>query len=797
MRISTWLVFFLIMGLTAISQPGKGIIIGNILDSTSRKSIPGATVQLSGFTGNYKSSEKITDKNGNFSFTELPFGYYRVTITAVGLTTLKIDSIHLREERFDFNLADIQLSTHSKELETVIIYSEKPLIQSKDGNITFNAGESALAAGTNASELLNNTPLVTKDPSGKILVRGKEPKILIDDKPIELNLQQLQDLLESLPGSSIEKIEVLTNPPPQYANEPGGVINITTRKGRVGMGARMAVSAGTRGEGNINWNFNYRKNKIALNINASSAFNRYEGNGNTERKNMYADSINFFRTKNNYLNKSTRPNLRINLDYEIAKNQGLNFVITYNQNDFNNRNTTGYTHINRFDEIYKLSERMIHSEGDNYNTGFSLTYSLKGKTIAEQLRIFTGANFSITENNRLFYQQFFNPDHSPNGIDSTQQQLTDNHSNGYYTRIQYDKPLANKKTFLSLGTAYNRDNSHIEADANYEKKPEGVLVRLELLSNNFKFHRDLTNFRASIKQLLGENFSITTGLAAEATTIHFDLLKEGREVSNSYWNFLPFGNINKHWKDKLNLTFSYRRTIRRPGIFELNPTVDFSDPYNIRFGNYQLDPSLAHNFDLVAGRTRPKYFVNIGTGFNLVQDIFSQLRTLLPDGKTQVTWENISNRKEYELSTWNGITITKRLRTNLSASYTFNEYSLYDRQVRKFRNGSSFTTNLNGTYTIKDIWNYTGSFTLNRFANPQGSVSWNLSMNVGVQRKFFDKRFIVTLNFIDPFRNQLTHSYTYGQNFELKSFTTTQTKNFRLTLAYNFKNLVKKKRVEH
>ena len=55
------------------------------------------------------------------------------------------------------------------------------------------------------------------------MVRGKEPKILIDDKPVELNLQQLQDLLESMPGSSIEKIEVMTNPPPQYANEQGGV----------------------------------------------------------------------------------------------------------------------------------------------------------------------------------------------------------------------------------------------------------------------------------------------------------------------------------------------------------------------------------------------------------------------------------------------------------------------------------------------------------------------------------------------------------------------------------------------
>jgi len=797
MKSFAWLAFFLFSGLVALSQDGKkaknGIIMGNLVDSSSQKPIPGATVQvISAVSGKYK-SEILSDKNGSFSFTDLPFGYYRLLITSFGFTPLRIDSIHVREERFDFNLADIGLTVSSKELETVIVYAEKPLIESKDGNITFNAAESAVAAGSNASELLSNVPLVTKDPNGKILVRGKEPKILIDDKPVELNLQQLQDLLESLPGSSIEKIEVMTNPPPQYANEQGGVINIVTRKGKIGMGGRISVSAGTRGERSINGNFNYRKNKFAININAGAGFNRFEGMGNSERKNIYTDSVNFFNTENNYLNKNTRPNFRINMDYELSKNRTLNFVANYNQNDFNNRNITEYTNINRFDEIYKLSERRIQSDGNSYNPNLNLTYTHRGKKAGEQLRIITGTNLSLSNNNRVFYQQFFQPDHTPNGVDSTQDQLTRNRSAGYYTRINYDKPLANRKTFLSFGGSYNRSNSHIIVDAEYMKKPEGIFVKIDLLSNDFKFHQDITILRASVKQLLGENFSITAGLAAEATVINFDMLKDGMEAGNSYWNFLPFGNINKSWKDRLNLTFSYRRTIRRPGINELNPTIDFSDPYNTRFGNSRLRPSLAHNFDFVAGRTKPKYFVNLGVGFNIVEDIFSQLRTLLPEGKTQVTWENISNRKEYEISSWNGFTLTRKIKINLSTSYTYNEYSLYDRTVRRFRNGGSFTSNLNSNYSHKDIWNYTGSFTLNRFANPQGSISWNLSMNVGVQKKFFDKRFIVTMNFIDPFRNQQTHSFTYGTNFELRSFNTTQTRNYRLTLAYNFTKTAKKK----
>jgi sarcosine oxidase delta subunit len=187
------------------------------------------------------------------------------------------------------------------------------------------------------------------------------------------------------------------------------------------------------------------------------------------------------------------------------------------------------------------------------------------------------------------------------------------------------------------------------------------------------------------------------------------------------------------------------------------------------------------------------YYINLGLGYNLVKDIFSQVRTLLPDGRTQITWENINGRKEYEVSTWGGLTINRKLRANLSSSYTFNQYSSFDRTVNRYRNGGSFTSNINSTYTPRDTWNLTGSFTFNRFANPQGYARWNWSMNAGIQRKFFEKRFTVTVNIIDPFSQQRNRNYTYGTNFYLQSFSTTNTRNFRLSLGYNFIKVAKKK----
>jgi hypothetical protein len=778
----------------SFSQNNPGIITGNLMDST-KKALQGATVQLLPLADSLPKKTSLTDKDGGFTLTDIPFGYYKLQFSFVGFQSLILDSIWFRKERFDFNLNDIFLKTKtsSENLDEVIVYAEKPLVQSKEGNITFNAGESALAAGSNASELLQNVPLVTKDPNGKILVRGKEPKILIDDKPVELNLQQLQDLLESMPGSSIEKIEVMTNPPPQYANEQGGVINIVTKKGRVGISGRISLSAGTRGEGSLNGSFTYRKKGLAINMNGGTGYNRFEGNGYSIRENIYADSTNHFNTKSNSLSKSWRPNFRTNVDYDISNNQSLNLVLNYNQNDYHNRNETEYTNLNRFDSIYKLSERTVNNQGDSYSPNMSFSYTLKQKDFAT-LKIISSYSYSGSNSDRDFYQQYFYPDHTANGSDSTQQQLTDNKTHGYNIRLNYDKPFANKKTFVSLGGYYNRSKNHIVVDASYLKKPDDVLVTLDPLSNDFNFYQTISNLRGSIKQILAENFSITAGLSAEATDIWFQLFKEKRDVKNNYWSFLPFGNINRNWKENLNLTFSYRRTIRRPGISELNPTIDFGDPYNVRFGNPDLVASTAHNFDLVLGKTKPLYYTNLGVGYNIVQDVFAQVRTLLADGKTQITYENISGRKEYEVSTWNGYTISKKLRTNLSASYIYSTYSDFDHVVRHFRDGGSFTSNLNATFIPKDIWNITASFTLNRFANPQGYAKWNTGMNLGVQKKFLEKRLVVTFNAIDPFVQQENRSFTFAPNFNLQSFSTTNTRNFRLSVGYLFNNQPKKKK---
>lgn len=769
-----------------------GLLIGNILDIATNKPIAFATLTLQSINDSTIKLMQVADKNGAFEFEKIPFDYYKLLIVATGYTTYSLDSIYFRAERYDFNLGDIKLSTQSTDLMEVVVYSEKPIIENKDGKLIYNVGESALSNGSSTAELLKTMPLINNDPNGKILLKGKEPKILIDDKPTDLNAEQLRDLLESLPGSSIEKIELMTNPPPEYASESGGVINIITKKGKVGLTGKTTLSTGTRGEANLATNLSYRQQKFSLNTTLGVGGSIFKGENYSRRENFYRDSSNKFNTDGYFTNKNLRPNLRFKLDYEIDKYKSAGFTYQGNLNFFDNYSKTAFTNINRFEQPYRYSSRENESKGNGYSHAVTLNYNIKGKkTPGEVLRIILNGSVGKNDNDRDFFQLYATGEFVPIG-DSTQNQFFNTFSNSFSARISYDKPFSKKITF-STGATFQRNSYHSLLNTSFLSKSDSAFITNDLLSNDFKFHQNVSTVRAAFTLNLLKDFRIIAGVQAEHTQMNFEFFKgNSSDVANDYWNFLPTVTIRKEFNKELNTSLVYRATIRRPGLGELNPNIDYSDPFNLRFGNPFLLPTLADNYDWNVSYIRGKYYFNTSVGYNRIKNIFNSIRTLIEAGKTQVTWQNIADRNEYEASVWGGYSFSKKFRMNTSVGYTFIEYGEAEKILYKYIDGSTFYTSVNFSFIPTSTLTIDGNTRYSSFATPQGRSRSNLTMNIGVQKKFFDKRFIVAFNIIDPFRVQQQITQTFGTNFNLESFNSVNTRNFRISFSYQLNKLVKK-----
>lgn len=773
-------------------QNRTGTISGNIFQIGTTP-VTNATVELCPINQTKNCISVLTDKNGFFEFDSLPPNYYSLNISNIGFAGKRIDSIFLRQARMEVSLNEIVLTNKLTTETEVIVYAEKPIVENKDGKVIFNVGETAAANSSNLNEVLQKTPLVTIDADGAILLKGKQVKILIDDKPVELNAKQLQELLESMPGSFIDKIEVMTNPPPQYANERGGVINIVSKKGKVGFTFRANIFYGTRGESGTGLATTYKKNKIATQFTLNVSHNKFLGHSNYTRQNNYTDSSNYLDAASNYTNKNWRPNFRWNVDYDFNKNNSVNFSVGYNASLGNNNSFSEFINRNKDLLAYKLNDRTISSDINNTALNISGSYLYKDRKKTGVLRIITAFVYGSNNNEREFYQEFFGLNKQPLGLDSTQFQTNFNTAKNYSFRISYDKSVDSGKYYFSTGINYFDNNNYNDLNAEYLKKPANIMLPQSGYGNEFYFRQQILQTRVAVKYRVKTDVYLTVGAQVENTGQGFNHLSLANKYHKSYLSFLPFVYFTKKWLNNYNLSLSYKKSLQRPGINETNPAVDIGDPYNTRFGNPYLLPFYAHNFDASVGKNFKKINYNASIGFNSLLNLYVPIRTLQPDGKTFITYQNITNRKEYETSLWGAYSITKNIKISGSMGYSYNVYDAFGKQVLRYRNGGNFTSNINGIYNPTDLKQYGIAVTYNRFSNPQGTVRSNVSMNFNAQRKFFRKTIIVTATLIDPFTTQQNTSFTYGNNFILQNYSFTKTRNFKINIAYNF---IKKKPIK-
>jgi outer membrane receptor for ferrienterochelin and colicin len=78
---------------------------------------------------------------------------------------------------------------------------------------------------------LKNIPSVSLDADGNVKRGNTNVKILVDGKPFGMDGQNRSNLIEQVPASAVESVELITNPSSKYEAEGvSGIINIVLKK---------------------------------------------------------------------------------------------------------------------------------------------------------------------------------------------------------------------------------------------------------------------------------------------------------------------------------------------------------------------------------------------------------------------------------------------------------------------------------------------------------------------------------------------------------------------------------------
>ncbi|HEX3386948.1 MAG TPA: carboxypeptidase regulatory-like domain-containing protein, partial [Mucilaginibacter sp.] len=220
-----------ITGQGAPAATGNGTIKGQVFDATNNQTIPFATVSLIRNPAGKELSLQ-TDMNGNFTLSNVADGAYTVRVVYVGYLTVNKSVVLGGARGSAINLGPIKLGVAKNLLKEVTVTAQKSQISLGIDKKTFSVDQSLVSQGGSATDLLSNVPTVQVDVDGNVSLRGSSNvKILINGKPSAITGNDLADVLQSIPASAIESIEVITNPSSKYdAEGDSGIINIVLKK---------------------------------------------------------------------------------------------------------------------------------------------------------------------------------------------------------------------------------------------------------------------------------------------------------------------------------------------------------------------------------------------------------------------------------------------------------------------------------------------------------------------------------------------------------------------------------------
>ena len=323
-------------------QP-TGTIKGVVIDSATGAPIEFASVVL------YKASTKkmisgaqTEEKTGLFTIEQLPFGKYFIRVSTMGYLPKKTDTIEITEQKPTQFIGKIKLKSSAKELNTVVVATEKKEIENHIDKMVVNVDKNAAAVGGTVNDVLQTVPSVSVDADGNVSLRGAQNVvILIDGKPSTLTS------LDQMPASMVDKIEIMTNPSAKYDPDGmAGMINIITKKkDKIGFNAAVILNAGSYNTNSITNNNNisvmmgYKYKKVNLYMNfAQRSFNRI-GYTNTTRE---TDSAIASQKKIGTLNQTDTArrngsfqNFKLGIDYDFNDKNTISAYGLYNWRHFN------------------------------------------------------------------------------------------------------------------------------------------------------------------------------------------------------------------------------------------------------------------------------------------------------------------------------------------------------------------------------------------------------------------------------------------------------------------------------
>lgn len=793
---------------TSLCAAAKGTVSGIVVNKDTGEPMDFVNIQLV----DAKSNKPLpigtsSDESGRFILPNVAEGSYIVRITNIGSVSQERP---ITVGGADINLGTINLADDSKLLKEVVVEGVRSQMKFELDKKVFTVDADIASAGLSASEVLESIPSVEVDQDGEVSLRGNTSvSVWINGKESGLSADNRAQILEQIPGETIEKIEVITNPSAKYSPEgTAGIINIVLKKdSRGGYFGSAEIGANTQGGGNASFNINYNTSKWDL-FGSVSFRMRHNTLGGSMSRLTYEDWL---------TDEEGNPIEQFYLNSDgKRKNHGNNIFIragaTYHLTDkddiylngfgmfghrWDNSSTLYYT--NQPLQGWKTNNMWTRNKGDNRAAHAELGYK---HTWGENhsIDIMGSYNFWGGPNNRDYHEEHTFFDDSEVEVYNRQEQQIN--SQNWETKVDYVQQLL---TWLKLEAGFNGKYSveHTPVTTFEGPSQDALEIKPELY-NNFIYHNDVSALYFTLGGKV-KDFSFSAGLRGEAWQVNFKTLGYGVSESSVRWsnhNFFslfPSAYLSYALPMDNELQINYTRRIRRPWGGQLNPFQDISNPTNISYGNPDLEPEYSNSFELNYIKSWTMHMVSLSaylrTGSNKMERI-----SYLTDEIMYSTWYNVGKQSNSGVeivvknSFWRGkidLTTTVNLYNNHLAAWKTLFVDPYGTEHEiSGKKQNAFAWDARMMFSIKLPWGL-GFQTTGRYSSKQltaqGSRQPGWSVDAGLRKSLGDWSFSISGR--DLFNSRKFKNTVYGDGYTQYTERWRGGRRIQFTVKYAFGNM--------
>lgn len=668
-------------------------------------------------------------------------------------------------------------------LDAVSVNYKKPMLKRKADRLEFNIDQTPLQ-NLNGWDILKNTPNVVVK-NDELSVRGStQILVTINDKRILMTQEQLKQFLENTEGSSINSVEVITNPPAKYEAQGGAVINIKMKqnklegyKGR--LSGRYHQSIYAKGRIGLMQSFNTDKWQLSGDYNFVS--------GNYVRKNL--DVVTFAddqtRWESNMVRKTqslAQHSYSFSAQYAIDTLQNIQFGFDGNYNPAAIGNYNVPTNIyNTTNNVLASNYQTLNDRRQRYGR-FNAYLAYDKKFGPHNL---TWSNNYSTNHHRenqevTTYFRFIDEPERYNRFANNSLQFIDLYAS------QLDYRLNQKKMTFESGLKYSFVSN--ENDLSFFDGNQQNLVLDPDRSNLFKYRENIFAAYASVNYQW-EKWEAKAGLRSESTIIQTVSNQPFIANKNTITNLFPTLYLMYNVGKDQQLGISYGKRIDRPNYAFLNPSKSYYNFYSYFQGDANLKSTIIHNLSTTYTLKDWNFELYYSHRVNPSMEISIQNPATF---ETVYNYTNIEKSNNFGANFSKGFSLTDKWKVNIYGMGEYNDdfFTGVDGVLYKNKNffyygnvSTQITLDKAKTWDLNFLYVYNSKSIQGSF-NITSSQNTNLVLN----KKMFDKTLEIGLVVNDIFKtdNSIVSARYANQNQYFTDYRDTQY--FMVNLKYNFGN---------